>query len=462
MAENKKIVRFPNRFRLNIGVVFFGIIFIYIVFNIFSYFTTEHISSHEVQQGTIAENNLYRGLILREETIFTSEYSGYVDYYVHDTAKSSYNHLVYSIDENGDVANKIDSAQDSEAEFSTSDYATIKETIAAFAGSYDAKSYYQVYPFENQLDSQLMEALNKSALDSLSDYVATAQSNNTFHLVNATQPGVVVYYTDGYENVTTDTYRPNMLNELNYQKVSLKQTEKVEKGNAVYKMITSEDWDIILQVSDATYNKLSDTDVVKIQFKKDGISCWVNFEFEKIDNQYYMILKLKDHMVRFANDRYVEVALLLDEESGLKIPNSAITMKEFYVVPKEYFLKGGNANTDGLLVNSQDKNGKTITTFIETSLYNETEESYYIDELDIHSGSVIVKPDSTETYTIHETDQLAGVYNVNKGYAVFKQIDVIYQSDAYSIIRTGTAYGISLYDHIALEGDKVEENEIIH
>ena len=39
-------------------------------------------------------------------------------------------------------------------------------------------------------------------------------------------------------------------------------------------------------------------------------------------------------MVRYAKDRYAEVELLLSEETGLKIPNSAITEKEFYTVPK--------------------------------------------------------------------------------------------------------------------------------
>ena len=57
---------------------------------------------------------------------------------------------------------------------------------------------------------------------------------------------------------------------------------------------------------------------------------------------------------------------------------------------------------------------------------------------------------------------LQGVYNVNKGYAVFKQIEILYQNNDYSIIKTGTSYGISMYDHIVLQGNEVEENTIIN
>ena len=60
-----------------------------------------------------------------------------------------------------------------------------------------------------------------------------------------------------------------------------------------------------------------------------------------------------------------------------------------------------------------------------------------------------------------DTDTLQGVYNINKGYAVFKQIEVMLQNEEYSIIKTGTSYGIALYDHIALDGSKIQEDELI-
>ena len=72
------------------------------------------------------------------------------------------------------------------------------------------------------------------------------------------------------------------------------------------------------------------------------------------------------------------------------------------------------------------------------------------------SGRIPMKP------KIGETAKLQGVYNINKGYAVFKQISILYQNEEYSIVETGTSYGLSLYDHIALDGSKVNENDLIN
>ena len=70
-------------------------------------------------------------------------------------------------------------------------------------------------------------------------------------------------------------------------------------------------------------------------------------------------------------------------------------------------------------------------------------------------------PNSQATYQIgNDTDSLIGVYNINKGYAVFKQINIIYENEEYAIIETKTSYGISLYDHIALDASKIKENEL--
>ncbi len=463
MAERKKIVKYRKPLNINIGVVIFGFIFVYIIYNIYAYLMTEHIAVYEVGQGTIAENNTYQGLILREEKIIYSDYAGDIDYYIRDTAKTSYQNLVYSIDENGDVSDKIGASANENAEFDNEDYKTLRDTLSGFDNSYASENYYQVYTFKEELNAELMEAVNQNALDSLGDYVTNAQSNQTFHLINSSEPGVVVYYTDGYENVTAQNFTPDQMNALNYTKVNLKQRDKISAGDPAYKLITSEDWNIIFPVADSCYERLKDDSVVKIQFKKDGISCWVNFELQKIQDKYYIILSLKDHMVRFANERFIEIELLIDEKTGLKIPNSSITQKDFFTVPKKYFTRGGDSKSYGLLIQQPDESGKNVMVFVSTDIYEELNDLYYVAASEqLQSGTVIQLPDSNETYTIRDTVKLDGVYSVNKGYAVFKKIDVLFHNEEYTIVRTGTDYGIALYDHIALEGDKISEGELIH
>ena len=37
----------------------------------------------------------------------------------------------------------------------------------------------------------------------------------------------------------------------------------------------------------------------------------------------------------------------------------------------------------------------------------------------------------------------------------------MYENEDYAIVEQKTAYGISLYDHIALDGSKLTENQLI-
>ena len=457
MAKNKKVVRYKKPIRINIGVIIFGIIFLYLIFNYFVYLTKSHVSVYEVQQGTIAENNRYNGLALRAETIYYSEYDGALNYYKKDASKVAYNNLIYSVDENGSIASAINEANADGTTIDSDSLSDIEDAIANFKQSYKSLNFYTTYTFQDDVNAMLNEALSQNALDGLSEDVANATSSNTFHQVLAPQSGIVVYYTDGFEDVTTDTFTADMFDESTYKKNNLKGTAEVSNGSPVYKMITSEIWNLVVPIDDTMAERLADDTVVEIKFLEDNKTMYAYYTITEKDGQKYLILQLKSGMVRYAKERYVEIELLLSEESGLKIPNSAIAEKEFYTIPVDYFLKGGDSDSDGILVKDSGD-----AAFESPTIYYSTDEYYYVDEDEVPSGTILQKSDSSETYTVgSEKATLSGVYNINKGYAIFKQIDIIYQNEEYSIVKTGTTYGISLYDHIALDGSKVSEDEII-
>ena len=45
--------------------------------------------------------------------------------------------------------------------------------------------------------------------------------------------------------------------------------------------------------------------------------------------------------------------------------------------------------------------------------------------------------------------------------ADFKQINILYQNDEYSIVRANTTYGLNVYDYIVLDGSSVSDDQII-
>ena len=65
--KNDKIIKFHRQIHINIGVIIFGVILIYVIFHVFSFLTSKNITVYEVNEGTIAENQEYQALAIRQE-----------------------------------------------------------------------------------------------------------------------------------------------------------------------------------------------------------------------------------------------------------------------------------------------------------------------------------------------------------------------------------------------------------
>lgn len=461
MTNKDKVIKMRRIPSLNVGVVIFLIIIIYMAFNLFSYLTSNPVAEYEVGQGTIATNHVYRGLIIRDETVVYAGQSGYINYYIKNGQKVSVRDVVYSIDTQGDLSKKITTAAKDGTSLTSQSLSEISDKIDVFHNSYDPNNYSSVYTLKDDLDSQLTKTLSVNALNELSDAVDSAEANNTFYKKKSERPGIVVYYTDGYENITTDNFTPENFTSTTYKKVSLENNTHVSAQDVAYKRINSENWNIILPVSDDVAKQLKENEYVKIRFCKDDFTITVPFTLTKKSGNYYMDLSLCTAMVRYVNDRFADIELVLSEETGLKIPNSSITSKEFYTIPKKYFTQGGDSSSPGLLVKSKDDKDSSVT-LVQPTIYYETKKVYYVDDEYVSAGDIIVQNDSSSTYTVgDDVGSLMGVYNINKGYAVFKQINILSQNDNYAIVDPKTDYGIALYDHIALDGSKVKENQLV-
>lgn len=461
MEHKQNLIKMNRGFNLNIGIVIFVIIIIYVIFNVFSYLTSTTIAEYEVNQGTIATNHVYRGLIVRDETVVYAGQGGYINYYLKNGAKASVNDIIYSIDTNGELSKQITTASSDGTTLEPETLADISGKVDEFRNSYNPTLFSTVYSFKEEIGSQLSQTLNSNALRELADAVDSAEGNNTFYKKKSEKSGIIVYYTDGYEGVSLEQFSAEDFNTANYNKVSLDDKSEVSAGDPAYKRIDSETWNIIIPVSDDMAKQLGDSSYVKIRFCKDDYSATAPFSLSKKDGDYYLILTLNSAMIRYVNDRFVDVELVVSENTGLKIPNSAITTKEFYTIPKEYFTQGGDSSEQSLMVEA-DKGDTASVTLVQPTIYYETEDTYYVDDESVTAGDIILKSDSSSTYTVGtDVAELTGVYNINKGYAVFKQINILSQNDNYTIVETKTSYGIALYDHIALDADKVKENQLV-
>ena len=64
-SGNNNITQYRRPINLNIGMIIFAVIFVYVIICVFMYLSTEHIVGYEVKEGSLSSDNIYKGLALR-------------------------------------------------------------------------------------------------------------------------------------------------------------------------------------------------------------------------------------------------------------------------------------------------------------------------------------------------------------------------------------------------------------
>lgn len=443
-------------------MLIFATIFIYVVICVIMYFQAQHIVGYSVKEGSLTSNTIYKGIALRSEEIITSNDAGYVNYFAREGERAAYGNLIYTIDETGKLSDYIKSNESGENTLSDSDLSELKTEIVSFAGNFDCKDFSSVYNFKYNVEGTVMKLANYNILENV-DALNGASGTALINYCYAPDSGIVIYSTDGYEDLTLQDITKEHFDQDAYEKTHLVNNELIAKGDPVYKLSTSEDWSIVIPVEVDLAAQLEEAEYIKVRFLKNQYTAWGKVTTNTNEaGDTFASLTFTNSMITFCTDRFVDIELLLEDESGLKIPNSAIVEKEFFIVPKEYVTLGGNSGNSGVLLETYDENGNATTEFVETSIYEETETEYYLDDTVLRAGNYLIKPDSTDKYAVSKTGTLIGVYNINKGYADFKQIIILYQNDEYSIVKSNTAYGLNVYDYIVLDASTVKDNEFIY
>lgn len=422
MAEDRnRITKYRRPVNLNIGMVIFAVIFIYVVICVIMYFKTDHIVGYSVMEGSLTSNNIYKGIALRDEKVVTSQDAGYINYFAREGERVAVRNLIYTVDETGRLADYIKASESGENSLSESDLAELKTEITSFTNRFDCRQFSDVYNFKHNVEGTVLKLANFNILenaDALNDASGTALINYRY----AADSGIVVFSTDGYENLTLQDMKAEYFEEENYEKKYFVNNDLVAAGDPVYKLSQSEDWSIVIKVEKDLWDMLEKEkdqyDYVEVRFLKNQYTAWGKVELytnEEGDN--FVSLTFTNSMITFCTDRFIDIELLLKEEKGLKIPNTSIVQKEFFIVPKGYVTKGGKRGEYGVLLETYDDEGNAITKFVETQIYHETETEYYLDDTVLRAGNDIIMPESTEKYEVHKTGTLTGVYNINKGYA---------------------------------------------
>lgn len=461
------LVQIKKIFGLNIGTMIFGVLFLYMVFSAILYLTSTHIESYQVTSGPLSRNETYTGLSIREEYICKAESSGYINYYAREGSKINANGAVYGLS-----ATKIPEA---ETTLSAEDLSKIRSDMLSFSKSFNPSKFNNTYSFKNQLEGNILQYAGvmtpSGTVDSSQTNVVTLGNQN---ISKASEDGIILYSRDGYEGKTADTVTAADFDQNSYHETDLKTQGQVKTGDDIYTIITDERWTLIIPLSDKQAAKLADRTSVRVKFLKDDMTQTGDFSIMEIDGSKYGKIDFNRGLIRYAADRFLDIELVTNTVSGLKIPLSSIVTKEFYTIPSAYSTVNEESQVTGFMKADTNKDGDKVNTFVNATIYAKLEDKtvqntggepsyiYYVDKSAFKEGDAVIRPSSNEKYIVGDSDSLEGVYCINQGYAVFRRIEILDQNEEYAIVSRETSYGLSRYDHIVKDASKVKEEDILY
>lgn len=166
---NNKVVKYRKPLNINIGMVIFAAIFVYIIICIFGYFTQKHITPYVVMEGSLSSNNIYKGIALRTEEIVAAEQAGYINYYAREGERVGVGNLVYTLDESGKLADYLKAESAGENTLTAEDLSELKSEILGFVNKFGKENFSEVYDFKYSVQGTVLKLANANILENIDE-----------------------------------------------------------------------------------------------------------------------------------------------------------------------------------------------------------------------------------------------------------------------------------------------------
>ncbi|HIW58648.1 MAG TPA: hypothetical protein H9880_01935 [Candidatus Anaerobutyricum avicola] len=450
---------------INLGTLVFLVIIIYLTAYVIQYLGKETLAIYEVSASDVSEEMSKTGLILRQEALVNTEEKGYVNYYVKDGSRVKKDGVVYTLDTTGKLQSYLDKLLEEKTAVSDEEKQKVYEDLLTFSDSFSDNSFYEIYEAKSEIDHDLMSYTDTILADNREN-LEEEYGSGSYLEVKAGESGLVSFFSDGMEEVSATNFTSEDFGSSSRMK-DLRSGEEVAAGSPVYRIVTGQNWELVLPVNEDEYNRMKELEkkevrTVQVTFRKDNFVTTAPFACQKKGGECYVILSFEDYVQRYINQRYLSVRLKLSETSGLQIPSSSLVGKDVFTVPEEYLTRGSNSSAENQVnVLSENKDGEEILTQVTVTRYRTEGNNVLIASDKLKAGDRISDVEKARTYTLKETSVLQGVYVVNRGYAEFKPVKILERTEDYCIISAEDSE-VELYDRVILNSDTIEEDQVIY
>lgn len=464
-----------------IGILVFGAILCYAVFMLLIGASRRHVETYEVVPGSLGSDLTFTGVAIREETCVepTDQDSVRV---VRDNEKIAKGSILFLDRQKAAEIAREDGRPEE----------TLRKSAEAFLFSFSEQNFNTVYSFRQEM------AAGGAVYDvsGLSDDMIRTGSVTT-----SPCDGIVTSVIDGYEGTTASDVMHD----------GTARASASEHPEGTVKIVSSEEWSVVIPVTDRQVLQLADLRRARVTFLSDLLSETAAVKWLRSDEGgNYLLLQFSSGLIRYLNERFIAVRIEKSEEDGYKIPVTALTKASFVEIPDTFrHLSGAEsgihfmkiaANPDG----SPAADG--IPTLISPTIYGRRVEVtgsgedtvrkifYYVSTADLREGDILQREEKKEEisgqdesgedtasnadensgsdeaedeseedlyFTVGEAVELPGVFQANNGYALFRRVEIIDENDIWCLVRKGTYCGIVQHDFIVYDSSKCRESMIL-
>lgn len=447
---------------INLGIIAYFLILTYLIFCVLSFTLSEKTNYTIAEMGTIVKSETFNGMIIKNETVINSEIKGTTNFFVHEGQKINKNSYVCLVDAQGEL---IDLLNQNVNQLTNND-SRLQEQIRTFVLNKNDTSFTYTYDALDKINKGIFDLSNtiiyndKSTLNNILN-TYTNEHIDRVKLYQTPISGLVSYHIDGYESINRDNFTYEDL----YQKTN-KQDSLNEENTGLFKMVEDYKWYLAAEINGICQKYIEDKNSVNVIFVSKGLE--INAKVDDIINEgdkTYVIFEFDRFLNQFIYDRFIDFKIVYNSDDGIKIPNSAVTSKEFVQIPIEALEIMGQSFGVQKKVTGDDYVGGESVIFTKVNLYYSDGITAYIPiSKDISIGNIIMFNDNGKRreYQLKTTKLLDGVYVINKGYADFRLIETVTFNEDYRIVKTDTSFGIIMYDRIAADSYNITDKSLVN
>lgn len=305
-----------------VGIISISVL-IYILIVMALNITKQSIETYTLNLININTDIHADAFIIRDEKTIKAEKSGNIIFCTSNLGKVLKDDILYVNDSSGNFSSKYkDLLSNTHKEISTPLRNEIDSQINLIINNSDYNNLNKLNSLYQFIHDSYITDINIDDLNKLIEEYSKDSTDLTPYKSN--DSGIFVNSVDGYEDININNVFDKINNFSKTKTNNVLSNTHVEKDEPIGKIVTSENWCVVFEISEKENNNLSETKYVNITFDSDNNTILGKLEIKKVNDKFYAIVSFDQGFIRYAHLRTALISINKTPFIGYSIPKKSV------------------------------------------------------------------------------------------------------------------------------------------